>query len=219
MAFAIFPHLPRCWKRWLSAVSPSTTSPAVAELKQSGDLSRRCRCRTSSHVNNVIERDHRFTKERGEPRFPFGRGRMPDDRRLRGDACRSKGQIRWIAKGDPVTQRSVHPHHLWRRRVAPSGNQSLGRVTGQPRGAKLKQSSVLPPDLVAARKPLEDPRMQLHLENRLPGRPFSITPLKGDSWSFGRMQLSTRLRRPARFSPFGGRSVWRPDARGCWLPS
>jgi transposase-like protein len=37
---------------------------AIAELKRSGDLGRRCRCRPSIYLNNVIEQDHRFVKER-----------------------------------------------------------------------------------------------------------------------------------------------------------
>jgi len=36
----------------------------VEELKHSGELGRRCRCRTSPHLNNVIEQDHRFIKKR-----------------------------------------------------------------------------------------------------------------------------------------------------------
>jgi transposase-like protein len=34
-----------------------------AELKRSGDLSQRCRCRPPS-LNNIIEQDHRFIKKR-----------------------------------------------------------------------------------------------------------------------------------------------------------
>ena len=37
---------------------------AIAELKCSGDLSQRCRCRPSPYFNNVIEQDHRFIKKR-----------------------------------------------------------------------------------------------------------------------------------------------------------
>ena len=60
---------------------------AITALKQSGDLSRRCCCRTSPYMNNIIEQDHRFIKKRiTAPRFPFGGGRMQNDRGLRGDA-------------------------------------------------------------------------------------------------------------------------------------
>jgi transposase, IS6 family len=37
---------------------------AIADLKQSGELGRRCRCRPSPYLNNVIEQDHRFVKKR-----------------------------------------------------------------------------------------------------------------------------------------------------------
>ena len=35
---------------------------AIAELQQSGELGRRCRCRTAPYLNNIIEQDHRFIK-------------------------------------------------------------------------------------------------------------------------------------------------------------
>jgi transposase-like protein len=37
---------------------------AIAELKRSGELSRRCRCRQSPYFDNVIEQDHLFIKKR-----------------------------------------------------------------------------------------------------------------------------------------------------------
>lgn len=37
---------------------------AISELKQSGELGRRCRCRPSPYLNNVLEQDHRFIKKR-----------------------------------------------------------------------------------------------------------------------------------------------------------
>ena len=37
---------------------------AIAELKQTGELGRRCRCRTAPYLNNIIEQDHRFIKKR-----------------------------------------------------------------------------------------------------------------------------------------------------------
>ena len=37
---------------------------AIAELKESGELGRRCRCRTAPYLNNIIEQDHRFIKKR-----------------------------------------------------------------------------------------------------------------------------------------------------------
>jgi transposase-like protein len=38
--------------------------PAIAELKESGELGRRCQCRPCPYLNNVLERDHRFVKKR-----------------------------------------------------------------------------------------------------------------------------------------------------------
>jgi transposase-like protein len=80
---------------------------AVAELQRSGELSRRCRCRISPHLNNVIEQDHRFIKKRVTASLGF---------RSAESACRTiegyeamhairKGQIRWVAKDDPVAHR------------------------------------------------------------------------------------------------------------------
>ena len=37
---------------------------AIRELKTCGELSRRCRCRPSAYLNNVLEQDHRFLKRR-----------------------------------------------------------------------------------------------------------------------------------------------------------
>ena len=37
---------------------------AIAELKESGELSRRCCCRPSPYLNNIIEQDHRFVNKR-----------------------------------------------------------------------------------------------------------------------------------------------------------
>jgi len=80
---------------------------AIAELKRSGELGRRCRCRTAPYLNNVLEQDHRFIKKRVTASLGL---------RSAEGACRTiegyeamhairKGQIRWVAKGDPVGQR------------------------------------------------------------------------------------------------------------------
>ena len=82
---------------------------AIAALKQSGELGRHCRCRTSPYLNNIIEQDHRFIKKRITASRGF--------RSVEG-ACRTiegyeamhairKGQVRWVAKGDPVAQRQI----------------------------------------------------------------------------------------------------------------
>jgi transposase-like protein len=80
---------------------------AIAELKQTGQLGRRCRCRTAPYLNNIIEQDHRFIKKRISASLGF---------RSVEDACRTiegyeamhairKGQVRWVPKGDTVAQR------------------------------------------------------------------------------------------------------------------
>ena len=82
---------------------------AIAELKQAGELVRRCRCRTAPYLNNIIEQDHRFIKKRITASLGF---------RSTEGACRTiagygamhairKGQIRWVVKGDPITQRQL----------------------------------------------------------------------------------------------------------------
>jgi transposase-like protein len=35
---------------------------ATRELQEPGGLGRRCRCRTSPYLNNIIEQDHRFRR-------------------------------------------------------------------------------------------------------------------------------------------------------------
>jgi transposase-like protein len=84
---------------------------AVAELKQSGELGKWCRCRTAPYMNNIVEQDHRFIKKRIAASLWF---------RSTGGALNTiagyeamhiirKGQIRWLAKGDVVGQvRFIH---------------------------------------------------------------------------------------------------------------
>ena len=80
---------------------------AIADLKQTGELGRRCRCRTAPYLNNIVEQDHRFIKKRITASLGF--------RSVEG-ACRTiegyeamhairKGQVRWVAKGNAVAQR------------------------------------------------------------------------------------------------------------------
>src|SRR5215469_6099218 len=46
---------------------------AIRELKASGELSRRCRCRPSAYLNNALEQDHRRVKQRIRPMLGFKR--------------------------------------------------------------------------------------------------------------------------------------------------
>ena len=40
---------------------------AISDLRDSGELSRRCRCRPLPYLNNILEQDHRFIKKRIAP--------------------------------------------------------------------------------------------------------------------------------------------------------
>jgi transposase, IS6 family len=86
---------------------PVAYARAITELKQSGELGRRCRRRPSPYLNNIIEQDHRFIKKRIVASLGFRSGE---------GACRTiegyeamhlirKGQIRWPPKGDCLGQR------------------------------------------------------------------------------------------------------------------
>jgi transposase, IS6 family len=80
---------------------------AIVQLKRSGELGRRCRCRPSPYLNNVIEQDHRFIKKRIAASLGF---RSADGalRTIEGYEAMHlirKGQIRWLSKGDVVGQR------------------------------------------------------------------------------------------------------------------
>src|SRR6266849_3094185 len=44
---------------------------AISELKDSRELGRRCRCRPSPYLNNIVEQDHRFIKKRIDASLGF----------------------------------------------------------------------------------------------------------------------------------------------------
>ena len=78
----------------------------ISELKRSGELGRRCRCRPVRFLNNVVEQDHRSVKRRVRAMQGF---------RAFYSACRTiqgietvnmirKGQVRWLSKGDIIAQ-------------------------------------------------------------------------------------------------------------------
>jgi transposase, IS6 family len=80
---------------------------AIAELKHTGQLSRRCRCRTAPYLNNIVEQDHRFIKKRIAASLGF-RSAAGAWRTIEGyEAMHAigKGQVRWLEKGDAVGQR------------------------------------------------------------------------------------------------------------------
>jgi IS6 family transposase len=81
--------------------------PAViGELKQSGELGRKCRCRPSPYMNNIIEQDHRFVKKRvvASQWFRSVDGALNTIAGYEAMNIIRKGQIRWLAKGDIVGQ-------------------------------------------------------------------------------------------------------------------
>ena len=80
---------------------------AFTELPASGELSRRCRCRCSPYLNNIIEQDHRFIKKRiaASLWFRSAEGALRTIDGYEAMHLIRKGQIRWLQKGDVVGQR------------------------------------------------------------------------------------------------------------------
>src|SRR6516164_5992022 len=79
---------------------------AIRELKPCGELSRRCRCRPSAYLNNVLEQDHRFLKRRMAASLWFRsvEGALRTIAGYEATNMIRKGQIRWLA----LTQSSGH---------------------------------------------------------------------------------------------------------------
>jgi transposase-like protein len=79
---------------------------AIRELKASGELSRRCRCRPTTYLNNVLEQDHRFLKRRMAASLWFRsvEGALSTIAGYEAMNMIRKGQIRWLAKGDIAGQ-------------------------------------------------------------------------------------------------------------------
>jgi IS6 family transposase len=81
--------------------------PAVIEkLKQSAELGRKCQCRPSPYMNNIIEQDHRFVKKRvvASQWFRSVDGALNTIAGYEAMNMIRKGQIRRLAKGDIVGQ-------------------------------------------------------------------------------------------------------------------
>ena len=80
---------------------------AISELKRSGELGRRCRCRPAPYLNNVIEQDHRFIKKRiaASLWFRSAEGALRTIDGYEAMHLIRKGQIRWLDKSDVVAQR------------------------------------------------------------------------------------------------------------------
>jgi transposase-like protein len=81
---------------------------AIEELKQSGELGRRCRCGPSPYMNNIIEQDHRFVKKRivASQGFRSADGALSSIAGYEAMNIFRKGQIRWLPKNDVVGQKN-----------------------------------------------------------------------------------------------------------------
>jgi transposase-like protein len=81
---------------------------AIAELKESGELSRKCRCRPSAYLNNIIEQDHRFVKKRimASQGFRSVEGALSTIAGYEAMNVIRKGQIRWLPKGEVLSQKA-----------------------------------------------------------------------------------------------------------------
>jgi transposase-like protein len=79
---------------------------AISELKRSGELGRRCRCRPMRFLNNIVEQDHRSIKRRVRASQGF-RSFHSAARTIAGIETVNmirKGQVRWLAQGDIAGQ-------------------------------------------------------------------------------------------------------------------
>ena len=78
----------------------------IAQLRRTGELGRRCRCRPVRYLNNILEQDHRAIKRRVRASQGF-RSFQSAARTIQGIETVNmirKGQVRWLAKGDIAGQ-------------------------------------------------------------------------------------------------------------------
>jgi IS6 family transposase len=78
----------------------------IVELKKTGELGRRCRCRPVQYLNNIVEQDHRAIKRRVRSSQGF-RAFRSAARTIQGVEMMNmirKGQVRWLPKGDIAGQ-------------------------------------------------------------------------------------------------------------------
>jgi transposase, IS6 family len=74
----------------------------ITELRRSGELGRRCRCRPIRYLNNIVEQDHRTVKRRVRASQGF-RSFESAWRTIQGIETMHmirKGQVRWLPKDD-----------------------------------------------------------------------------------------------------------------------
>jgi transposase-like protein len=72
----------------------------VTELKQNGELGRRCRCRRSPYLNNVVEQDRRFINKRIAASLGFRsiHGALNTIDGYEAMHMIRKGQVRWLSQ-------------------------------------------------------------------------------------------------------------------------
>jgi transposase-like protein len=78
----------------------------IDELKQTGELGRRCRCRPVPYLNNIVEQDHRFIRRRVRASQGF-RAFHSAWRTLQGIETVNmirRGQVKWLPKNDIAGQ-------------------------------------------------------------------------------------------------------------------
>jgi len=78
----------------------------IAELKRTGALGRRCRCRPVRYLNNIVEQDHRAIKRRVRASQGF-RSFLAAARTIQGIETVHmirKGQVKWLPKDDIAGQ-------------------------------------------------------------------------------------------------------------------
>ena len=86
----------------------------IAELKQTGKLGRRCRCRPVRYLNNIVEQDHRAVKRRVRALQGF-RAFQTAWQTIQGIETMSmirKVQVKWLAKDDVPGQAALVGHLL-----------------------------------------------------------------------------------------------------------
>ena len=85
--------------------SASRNAAAISELKQSGELGRRCRCRPCPYLNNIVEQDHRFKKRIAAALWYRSiAGALNALQGFEAMHMIRKGQVRWLCRGDVVGQ-------------------------------------------------------------------------------------------------------------------
>jgi transposase, IS6 family len=79
---------------------------AIEQLKLSGALGRKCRCRRAPYLNNILEQDHRFVKKRmlSSQWFRSVDGAVSTIAGYEVMNIIRKGQIRWLPKADIIGQ-------------------------------------------------------------------------------------------------------------------